>query len=76
MSKYLKWQSCGPMRGDCTCEWRCSLIGNPTVKELCDDIISNDREWGYIGIAKEGTILENQILSLLMGNMLMEIERK
>ena len=56
MSKYLEWESSGPMRGDCTCEWHCILIGNPTVKEICDDIISNDREWGYIGIAKKGTI--------------------
>ena len=48
----------GPIRGDETShEIYMAIPSKPTtVQELCDYIISNDREWGYIGIACSGTI--------------------
>lgn len=50
MDKYLKFKDYGPVGGDCTGPVYFELVGNPTVKELADSIISDDKEWGYIGI--------------------------
>ena len=50
---------CGPIRGD-ECSDNIYEATEPvTVQELCNYILSNDREWGYIGIACPGTIFGN-----------------
>ena len=48
--KYLKFKGMGKEYSDCTAEHFYEVVGNPTVRELCDDIITNKGEWGYIGI--------------------------
>lgn len=43
-----------PVYGDCTYSAVYEAIKPVTVQELCDYILSNDREWGCIGIAYPG----------------------
>lgn len=46
----------GPVRGD-ACSHSIYEPAEPfTVQELCDYIISQKGDWGYIGIEKPGTI--------------------
>lgn len=56
LSDYFKITYDGPIRGDCCSHTIYEAIKPVTIQELCDYIISNDREWGYIGIACPGTI--------------------
>ena len=51
--KYLKRKGIGEIHGDCTSSVYFELKGDPTVKQLCDDILTNVNEWGYIGIAEK-----------------------
>ena len=58
--KYLKYLGTGEYRGDCTADVFFELIGNPTVKELCDEIVfskENADEWGYLGIHKPSSTM-------------------
>lgn len=50
---------CGPIHGDECSENIYEATEPVTVQELCNYILSNDREWGYIGIACPGTIFGN-----------------
>lgn len=45
----------GELRGDCCSHDIYEPVEPMTVQELCDEIISNERIWGYIGIKKTGT---------------------
>lgn len=59
LREYFKRTYDGPIRGDECSHTIYEAIKPVTVQELCDYIISNDREWGYIGIACPGTIFGN-----------------
>ena len=50
---------CGAIRGDECSEDIYEAIEPITVQELCNYILSNDREWGHIGIACPRTIYGN-----------------
>lgn len=56
LNEAFKQTFCGPVRGDCCSHDIYVAIKPVTVQELCDYIISNKGEWGYIGIACPGTI--------------------
>ena len=56
ISECFRRTFCGPIRGDCCSHNVYEAIKPVTVQELCDYIISNDREWGYIGITSPGAI--------------------
>ena len=49
----------GPVRGDECSHTIYEAIKPVTVQELCDYIISNKNEWGYIGISYPGTVFGN-----------------
>ena len=51
--KLLKYTGMGPVGGDCCGEVYYQLTRPCTVKELCDYIVANDREWGYIGLERK-----------------------
>ena len=36
-----------------TMEYQFDIVGEPTVKELCDDILANKTEWGTISIQEK-----------------------
>ena len=52
----LRCRGVGEVHGDCTSTVYYELTRPCTVRELCEYIVSNDREWGYIGIKVPGTI--------------------
>lgn len=54
--KNLRTVYMGEVGGDCTSHDIYESIEPMTVQELCDEIIKNTGEWGYIGIKKPGTI--------------------
>lgn len=54
--KKLRQVFSGEIRGDCCSHDIYEPIEPMTVQELCDEIIKNKGEWGYIGISKRGTI--------------------
>lgn len=60
MEKLLKCTGYGPVWGDCTSDVYYELTRECTVKELCDYIILDKGEWGYINIAKPGTIYDGE----------------
>lgn len=45
----------GPIGGDCCSHKTYEPIEPMTVQELCDEILKDTREWGYIGIREPGT---------------------
>ena len=49
----------GPIGGDCTSIEKYEAIKPVTVQEVCDYVISNKGEWGYIGIGCPGAIFGN-----------------
>lgn len=50
MKELLKFRSMGPVGSDETSEIYFDIVEKCTVKELCDYIIANDKDWGYIGL--------------------------
>ena len=53
MKELLKYRGMGPVGGDETGEIYFDLVEKCTVKELCDYIVANDRDWGYIGLERK-----------------------
>jgi len=50
MSKSFRVVGCGEVRGDCSAEYKIEVTKGATVSEVISDILSDTREWGYIGI--------------------------
>ena len=59
LQEYFKKIYEGPVGGDCCYNEIYEAVKPVTVQELCDYIISNDKEWGYIGIACPGATFGN-----------------
>ena len=58
--KYLRYKGTGKSYSDCTSDQIYEVIGNPTVRELCDYIVkTKTEEWGYIGIYDNKSVFGN-----------------
>lgn len=55
-NEYFKRIYSSPIHGDETSDSYFEPLKPITVQELCDYIISQKGDWGYIGIKKPGTI--------------------
>ena len=49
----IKLKQCTETFGDCTAGYEVTLTKKYFVKEFVDEVVSNEREWGYIGIKNE-----------------------
>ena len=52
----FRWVHTGGPYGDETSTYDVFLERPCTVREFVEEVLRNDREWGYIGIHKEGSI--------------------
>lgn len=66
--RLLKCTGMGPVGGDCCGEVYYQLTRPCTVKELSDYIVFHDREWGYIGIKKKGTVFGDPCIEYCYGH--------
>ena len=49
---------------DETAGYAVELTKEYTLREFVDEIVGNDRDWGYIGIYCKGEVFENPIVSI------------
>lgn len=49
----LDFSQTGPTRGDCTAPYSVTFEKPMTVRSLVSEVVSNERDWGYIGIKNE-----------------------
>ncbi len=50
----IKLEQCTKTFGDCTAGYKVTLTKEYTVGEFVNEVVSNEKEWGYVGIKKEG----------------------
>ena len=48
-----------PKSLDCTADYKVTLDKEYTLQEFIDAVLSNEREWGYISVAKRDCALYN-----------------
>ena len=51
MTKMIELTQAAPERSDCTAPYTVTLHKEYTVREFVNEIVSNEKDWGYIGIA-------------------------
>lgn len=60
----------GKTRGDCTAPYSVTLKKQYTVAEFVADVVSNDDEWGYIGIEDGDPFFGNPCCEYRWGKLL------
>lgn len=66
------WKHIGGPYGDETSRYDVSLKRPCTVREFVEEVLSNEREWGYIGIYKKGTIFGDPECEYKYGKLITE----
>lgn len=66
----FKMSQAGRERGDCTAPYNVELDKEYTVNEFVQTVLTNEREWGYIGIYCKGEVFGKPTCEYKWGKLL------
>ena len=68
--KSFKIVGYGEVRGDCSAEYKIEVAKGATVSQVISDILSDEREWGYIGIRDSSEVFGKHHFEYRYGKVL------